>query len=163
MNALDMIRQLGAHCAWADAALFEHLQSVGENSEAWREYSHVLGAEAVWLARLERRASSVAVWPTLTMHEAEALRSRQVAGYAAYVATRNTDSLLEAIEYRNSAGQHFTTAVGDILMHVMLHGQYHRGKINLLLRQTGHEPVGADYITFVRGIPAAITPLPHRA
>jgi hypothetical protein len=41
----------------------------------------------------------------------------------------------------------------------MLHGQYHRGKINLLLRQSGAEPAPADYISYVRGVPAAVTPV----
>ena len=41
------------------------------------------------------------------------------------------------------------------LLHVPLHGQYHRGKINLLLRQAGRQPAPTDYITFVRGVSAA--------
>ena len=36
-----------------------------------------------------------------------------------------------------------------------LHGQYHRGKVNLLLRQGGHAPAPVDYVAFVRGVPAA--------
>jgi uncharacterized damage-inducible protein DinB len=39
----------------------------------------------------------------------------------------------------------------------MLHGQYHRGKINLLLRQAGLAPAPVDFISFVRGVPAATT------
>ena len=59
------------------------------------------------------------------------------------------------VDYRNSAGISFSTSAGDILFHVMLHGQYHRGKVNLLLRQSGFPPVPTDYIAFVRGVPAA--------
>ncbi|MFQ5740386.1 MAG: DinB family protein [Acidobacteriota bacterium] len=33
--------------------------------------------------------------------------------------------------------------------------QYHRGKVNLLLRQAGHAPAATDFIAFVRGAPAA--------
>jgi hypothetical protein len=40
---------------------------------------------------------------------------------------------------------------------VVLHGQYHRGKVNLLLRQEGEQPAPTDYIAFVRGVPAAVT------
>ena len=43
------------------------------------------------------------------------------------------------------------------MMHVALHGQYHRGKVNLLLRQEGLPPVPPDFIAWVRGVPAATT------
>jgi len=59
------------------------------------------------------------------------------------------------VTYTNSAKREFSTALGDILVHVALHGQYHRGKVNLLLRENGLEPVPADFIAFVRGAPAA--------
>lgn len=36
-----------------------------------------------------------------------------------------------------------------------MHGQYHRGKVNLLLRQADRTPAPTDYIAFVRGVPAA--------
>ena len=36
----------------------------------------------------------------------------------------------------------FTTPLGEILLHVALHGQYHRGKINLLLRILGRDTSG---------------------
>ena len=36
-----------------------------------------------------------------------------------------------------------------------VHGQYHRGKVNLLLRQEGMSPVPGDFIAYVRGAPAA--------
>jgi len=40
--------------------------------------------------------------------------------------------------------------VRDILLHVAMHGQYHRGQINQLLRGAGLEPISVDYIVFVR-------------
>ncbi len=160
MDSRDLIRRLFAHCAWADAALFAAVRACGESSEAWREYTHVLGAEEVWLARLEGRPSSVVVWPTLTVADAEALRGGLVAGYEAYLETFDEDSLSRSREYRTSAGQQFNTPVRDMLIQVVLHGQYHRGKINLLLRQGKDAPAPLDYISFVRGAPAAVTPMP---
>ena len=62
----------------------------------------------------------------------------------------------------NSAGQSFETPVSDMLLQVALHGQYHRGKINLLLRQAHLPPTPTDYIAFARGVPAAVTDLSGR-
>jgi uncharacterized damage-inducible protein DinB len=61
----------------------------------------------------------------------------------------NTD-LDKFISYSNSKGQEFKNSVRDILTHVALHGQYHRGQINSRLRADGFEPVNLDFITFVR-------------
>ena len=159
MDGAELIRRMWAHAAWADATLLAALtRGLTVPADAWREYAHVLGAEAVWLARLEQRASPVPVWPTLTSDEVTALRGSVAAGYDAYLARLDAASLLESFSYRNSTGQEFTSVVHDVLVHVALHGQYHRGKINLLLRQGHCEPGPADYITFVRGVPAAVTP-----
>ena len=159
MGVLQSLHRLWAHSRWADLALFEAMHAAAPQDRAWREYAHVLGAEAVWLARLEERPAPVAVWPTLNPEEAGSLRAQVVMGYDTYFRGINEESLVRVVRYSNSAGQVFTTATVDILLHVALHGQYHRGKINLLLRQSGVEPVSVDYIGFVRGVRAAVTPV----
>ena len=53
------------------------------------------------------------------------------------------------------AGRRFATRAIDMFTQLVMHGSYHRGQIALLLRQSGAEPAATDYITFVRGVPAA--------
>lgn len=158
MNSIDIIRTLWAHCQWADEAMFVPVRTCGDDSDIWREYAHILGAEAVWLARLERRVSQVPVWPTLAADDVEQLRAAIITGYHALIATLDEAALSAPVTYRNSQGAEFTTSAGDILLQVLLHGQYHRGKINALLRQTRDTAAPVDYITYVRGVPAAVTP-----
>ncbi|NIP57628.1 MAG: damage-inducible protein DinB, partial [Gemmatimonadetes bacterium] len=50
--------------------------------------------------------------------------------------------------------EEFRTPIGEILLHVLLHGSYHRGQIALRMRDVGEEPVNTDLITFVRERPA---------
>ncbi|HEU5359182.1 MAG TPA: DinB family protein, partial [Gemmatimonadales bacterium] len=59
------------------------------------------------------------------------------------------------VTYRNSAGLEFTSTVEDILLHVALHGAYHRGQVARALREGGAVPNATDYIAFIRGAPAA--------
>jgi uncharacterized damage-inducible protein DinB len=59
------------------------------------------------------------------------------------------------VHYRNSAGDEFDNAIEDILVHVAMHGSYHRGQITMLVRDAGAEPQPTDYIAFVRGAAAA--------
>jgi uncharacterized damage-inducible protein DinB len=158
MNALTQLRSLWQHAVWADQTLGRGLDACAHLPEsAWREYSHILGAESVWLDRLLGRPLRVAIWPTLAPDEIVALRDSLAVEYAGYIATLDEGALDTAVEYVNSAGKAFSTPVVEILLHVALHGQYHRGKVNLLLRQAGEQTAPTDYISFVRGVPAAVT------
>lgn len=152
------LEKLVAHLEWADAAALAALREApGSNDRALRLYAHVIGAEAVWLARIAGRPQDVAVWPTLTLDEAAALAARTAKELREVVSRGTPDDLARAVEYRNSAGSEFRTALEDILLHVALHGSYHRGQVALLIRDGGGEPAPTDYIGFVRGVPAART------
>jgi uncharacterized damage-inducible protein DinB len=155
---LPGIRRLWDHARWADQRLLAAIQeNQGEPPEAFREFCHLLGAGETWLARLERRTPRLPVWPELTLDGAATETGFLHAGYEAFLGRLTEAGLSATIEYLNTAGQRFENAVSDILVHAALHAQYHRGKVNLLLRQSGRTPVPADYIAFVRGVPAAIT------
>jgi uncharacterized damage-inducible protein DinB len=162
MSALEQLRRLWAHARWADITFIAELERLPSVPPVvLREYAHILGAEEVWLARLESRRSRVPVWPDLALPEIVELARETRAGYDHYLAESMEAELGRGIAYTNSAGQAFTTSVSDILLHVVLHGQYHRGKVNVLLRQAALSPVPADFIGFVRGVPAATTALSH--
>ena len=155
---LSQLRKLVDHLKWADAAALETLRtSPGSDARALTIYSHILGAEAVWLARLAGRRPDVAVWPVLSLGEATSIAARNADELDAYLASLAPEDLGREIQYRNSAGQEFRSAIEDILMHMVLHGSYHRGQVMLLIRTGGGEPASTDYIAFVRGVPAART------
>jgi uncharacterized damage-inducible protein DinB len=153
---LANLRRLLLHAEWADLRITEALKTAdAPPTEAVREMSHVLGAAEVWLARLEYRPSRTPVWPVLTTAGIDQLAPEVHGGYTRYIAPLQEGDLGQLVQYTNSAGGAFATPVADILLHVALHGQYHRGKINLLLRQAGLPPAPTDYVAFVRGVPAA--------
>ncbi len=158
MDILSVLRQMWAHAVWADAILWDALQRARHADTAWREYAHILAADAVWIARLEQQTPTVAVWPTLTPDAVDALRCSVTARYDAYLERLSAQELDAIASYMNSAGRSFNTSVGDILLHVLLHSQYHRGKVNQLLSNGGHAPAAVDFIAFVRGSPAARSP-----
>lgn len=150
--------------AWADARVLESLRQRDVPAQALELYAHILGAEHVWLARLEQRQSSLAVWPHLTLEQCETLARDNVRGFRAYAERLTSDDLKRTVHYRNSAGLEFDSGIEDILLHVAMHGSYHRGQVTLLVRGAGAEPAPTDYIAFVRGVPAATSgPPPLRA
>jgi uncharacterized damage-inducible protein DinB len=147
------IRALCNQLYWADDRLLAQLEAAGNPpAAAIRLYDHILNAERVWLTRLEGRDSShLPIWAEpdslAGMQERhEALRS----DFERYLSALDDDGLDAEIEYRNQSGKTFRNTVRDILLHVAMHGQYHRGQINQLLRGAGLEPISVDYIVFVR-------------
>ena len=150
------LAKLVDHLAWADARVLEGLRTAPfADPRALELYAHVLGAEHVWLARLRERAAQVAVWPALSLEECAALAAENVARFRAVLTGLTPDDLVREVSYRNSAGQAFRSTVEDILLHVALHGAYHRGQVALVVRGAGGTPVPTDYIAFARGAPAA--------
>lgn len=157
---MEEMRRLFAHMRWADERALEALRGAPTvPAEAVRVYAHVLGAEHTWLSRLRGEPARVAIWPTLDVEECAALARENADGFDAFLDSLGPDDLAREVEYRNSAGDLFHTRIGDILLHVALHGSYHRGQVAMALRQGGAVPLPTDYIVFVRGVPAATTPV----
>lgn len=154
--SLPLLQKLIAHLRWADALILDALRRTATPpAKALETYAHILGAEHVWLARLHERPAEVAVWPSLRVEDCEALARANAEALAAYVDAQSEESLARAIRYRNSAGAEFESRADDILLHVAMHGQYHRAQVNLLLREANLQPAPVDYIAFVRGAAAA--------
>jgi uncharacterized damage-inducible protein DinB len=154
-----MLTRLFEHMAWADEKARDAVRrmphSAPELTRATALYAHVFGAEHVWLARLFGRVPDYPVWPTLGLDVAARLASEIVREYQAFAAGLDAEGLAREVAYTNSAGRAFRDRTDDILIHVALHGTYHRGQIALLTRDGGGEPASTDYIAFVRGAPAA--------
>src|SRR5512143_2391123 len=118
-------------------------------------YGHVLSAEQVWLSRLTGTPPATAVWPALTLPECERIGHEAHQRLAAFVERLQVADLTRIISYVNSAGQAFQSTIEDIVLHLCLHGAYHRGQVAQLLRTNGHVPSPTDYIAYTRGAPAA--------
>lgn len=154
----EYLTRLIDHLEWADARAVASLSSVSDPpAEALGVLAHVLGAEHVWIARLEQREARVAVWPELTVEECAELGRENVRALRRMLASWDADALAGEVPYTNSAGAAFRSRRDDILLHIVMHGMYHRGQVALLVRGAGLEPSPTDYIAFVRGAPAART------
>lgn len=142
------------HLQWADAEAVRAITSLPEGSaeraHAMRLYAHLGAAAHVWLARLESREPTHAIWPELSLPEAIRLVAEST-DRLRDIALGDDAAFATIVDYRNSAGQPFRNSVADILTHVALHGVHHRGQIALLARQGGGTPVYTDYILFARG------------
>lgn len=152
----DHFTKLYQHLEWANNRVVASLRSAQSPRKRDLElYAHILGAEHVWLSRINGTTARIAVWPTFSLEECESLSHENVSAFNDLVSRLTPALLRKAITYRNSAGDQFTSTIEDMLTHVAMHGAYHRGQIAASLRGGGDTPSPTDYIAFIRGAPAA--------
>ncbi len=150
MDLLEHYRQLVAYDEWANRETIASFRAALPPARALQFMAHIVGAEHVWLARLQQRESPLAVWPELTV-EGCAVQARSLAQeWRTYLADGNAAALERSIAYKNSKGESWTSKVRDILTHVFMHSAYHRGQIAVDMRQAGHVPAYTDFIHGVR-------------
>lgn len=145
---LNMFKQLN----WANERILAHLRTQEHNGQALRLFAHILHSEQVWLTRLlEKDSSHIAIWPDADLLNCSRSVDENKENFLSYLSTVQENGTLEkVIHYKNQTGAAYSTSVRDILTHVALHGQYHRGQINAMLRAADGEPVNVDYITYIR-------------
>ncbi|OAB40581.1 damage-inducible protein DinB [Paenibacillus macquariensis subsp. defensor] len=145
------IEKMFEHLNWANQRMLETLQNVEAGDQKVRLFLHILNAEQVWLTRLQGMDSSqMPIWSDGDIEVCAKLSKQNVASFSTYLKELANTDLDNLITYTNSKGEVFKSSIRDILTHVALHGQYHRGQINSRLRADGIEPVSTDYIVFVR-------------
>jgi uncharacterized damage-inducible protein DinB len=145
-------QRLLEHMFWADTRLLDMLDEYGTGVDAaLRLFAHVLSSERVWLMRLRREDSSVQpAWPELGLDGMRTLAERNAGGYARLLQELDDADLAADVVYANSQGVPYRNTMSDILMHVVLHGSYHRGQIASAVRAAGLQPVNTDFIAFAR-------------
>jgi len=146
------IRKMIEHSQWANRRLLEGLITYGTvNVQTKQIIAHIVQSELVWLTRLEGNDSTgIELWPQLELGACLAISDSNKTAYDSFLAKIENDDLDQKISYRNQTGKQYDTPIREILTHVALHSQYHRGQVNTLLREDGKEPINVDMITFVR-------------
>lgn len=136
---------------WANTQWLDFANSGQYGSDDMRRLlAHIVGAQQVWLARLRQRpVDHTLIWPNWSLEQTRGQLYNMHSKWADLLAA-HAQKLDQRLAYKNSKGKDFITAVGDILMHVISHGAYHRGQIARACRLAGGYPVNTDYITFVR-------------
>lgn len=146
------LRRMFRHMDWSNQQILEILER--EQSVADRVvklFAHILSAESIWISRIEGMKAQTPVWPDhMQPEDLRILATENEERFSAYLDTVTSEQLREPITYVTGTRAEFTTEPVDILMHVALHGSYHRGQIAALLRADEISPPSTDYIQYVR-------------
>jgi len=112
--------------------------------------AHIISAEKLWLERIQRIPHTTPVWPASTIEECVAFSESVADSWQSYMERQSPDAFHDEIEYRNTKGEPWSSALQDIVSHVLFHSAYHRGQIALQMRADGFQPAYTDFIHGVR-------------
>lgn len=124
----------------------------GVTQEVWDKLGHVVAAQHLWMHRfgaMDDAPDEVfpSGWP---LERVETYALEIGARWSAYVEALDDARCDEIVEYTSIEGTRHRNVLGDILIHLSMHGQYHRGQIARLMRDVTDGPVVMDYIYSVR-------------
>ncbi|NBB85389.1 MAG: damage-inducible protein DinB [Bacteroidetes bacterium] len=154
---LDHLKDLFRYTDWAHRRWLDHLREALPAADRPRQLlAHIAVSETVWIRRLRGEdASDLDLWPDAAWEETARRLDDNHAAYADYLGGLSADDLRIPARYKNTKGHTYETPIGEVLLHVVTHGHYHRGQIAVAVREADAEPVNTDYITYVRNRPRA--------
>ena len=136
---------------WANLASLGAVAPVADRvprSLAW--LNHILGAKRIWLARVTGTPAPFGVNPTFSATELHTEFAVAREGWAGFLDTQTDADIPRVIHYNSLKGDPLHSPLGDILAHLPIHGQHHRGQVNADLRAAGIAPPAIDFIAASR-------------
>ncbi|WP_205501186.1 DinB family protein [Rufibacter psychrotolerans] len=152
MTSNDVLKNLAEYNVWANWRILKSLDRLEGDLPDYAQlmFSHVLNAQAIWIARITGTKSPVTVLQRHTLEELHRLHEQTSPKLLELYTAADEAELDRTIEYTNTQGKAYSTKVRDILTHAINHATYHRGQVSRELRLAGHEPINSDYVTYVR-------------
>ncbi len=152
---LPILHELYAHQAWADAAHWGAVLAHGpaqEDADLKGRLFHIHAVQQVWLARWQgvpMPFPKVEDYPVLgDLHHFAKACHVALGTYLGRLAAADLD---RSVAYKNIAGEAFTQPLGDLMLHLPMHSQYHRGQSAMRMVQLGAHMPGTDLVTWQRG------------
>jgi uncharacterized damage-inducible protein DinB len=150
VSLLPHLRLLFDYDAWANREVLRGLGAGPAPERAVALMAHIVAADCLWLDRIEQRRQRMPVWPALTLAECQQGAAGAAREWRALLEATSAGALAAERTYTNTRGERWSSAVGDVLLHVLFHSAYHRGQVAGAVRAAGGEPAYTDYIHAVR-------------
>ena len=157
---LDVIKDLYAHQEWADASHWRAIlgsEAARKDLELKERLVHLHAAQQVWLGRWQGVSLGFPkAGDHASIEDAHHFAQACHAALRAYLSLRKEADMVEAITYTNLAGESFTQPLGELMLHLAMHSQYHRGQNAARLRSLGMPAAATDLVNWQRsGRPGA--------
>ena len=144
---LAQYRRLLAFDHWASLETLAAIEPVldrAPNALGWM--NHLAGAKRLWFARVNSGIAPLAIWPALSLAGCRAQMAAAQEEWDRHLEQLTDADLSRLFAYTNTRSEAFTSSLGDIVMHLVLHGQHHRGQAMIEIRAVGGKPPAIDFI-----------------
>jgi len=143
MDFVRFIRTAFDYDRWANRQWLSRLEGFKDMNRPYQILEHILQAQQIWLTR----AGATIGRPERDMPLQE-LFDITSEGWEQLMQQASPD---EMITYTNSRGETYTEPLGQIALHVINHGTYHRGQLRGLAEAQGNENFPeTDLILYLR-------------
>ena len=160
----ELLLQYAEYNAWANKPIIDTLSQLSEedvDKEITSSFPslratamHTLGAEFIWLQRLQLAEHPVWLPGSFQGTFTEACNKWQSVSsdFVHFVSDQGDDkALMHQCEFKDRKGAPYKMPVYHILQHVFNHSTYHRGQLVTMLRQVGVTTIPAtDFIGYAR-------------
>jgi uncharacterized damage-inducible protein DinB len=151
MDLIQHFTRLFAYDGWANQEVLARLRATGAPlPRALKLAAHIFATQRLWMERLQQEPPTSPVWPDSTLEECDRQAAEMPALWKNYLAAKSEADLAETVSYKNSQGEPWNSRKGDILMHLITHGTYHRGQVATAMRSAGFTPAYTDFIHSIR-------------
>lgn len=137
----------------ANTTIADVLLQINEPPEKCKKLLFHMGAALdVWYNRVINETSKITtLFESGSIEKSKELIISNDEKWINYLKRLPEEKLKSEITYKTLKGQEYVNTIEDIITQLITHSHYHRGQINLLLRENGFEPVLVDYIFYLRG------------
>jgi len=152
MGSVEIFRRFLEYDSWANREALRSLETARGSGDRPRQLlAHLLGAQRIWLARVEQQTAAAAEpWPSLSLDQCRSAVEELHERWTKVAQTLTKEKLAANVEYKTSTGAGLKTPLMDILMHVVMHSAYHRGQVAAAVRAVEGKPAVTDYVAYVR-------------
>lgn len=165
-----MARMTARYCQWSNRLMFDAVVALPAE-EATRPrpslfgnmvhtLNHIYVIDRIWQAHLEGRDHGYAARNTPDhppLPELWRLQQEVDAWYVAWADRQTEQSLAETVQYALIGGNRGAMTRGEILLHVAMHTNYHRGYVaQMIYGVPGCRPPSMDLPVFMREGRAAV-------
>jgi len=153
----DHLHNMFEYVRWADASMIRAARTVPDEGY-YRDQGisigsihkllvHCMAAQWIWLSRWRGEC------PTrLENHEdfptRDSLEQRWPLVHSAmldFLGLQSQKGLSRIVQYKNTRGEIYNVALGDLMLHVIDHGSYHRGQVNTMIKHAGGTPAAVSF------------------
>jgi uncharacterized damage-inducible protein DinB len=149
MSSASLLTKLLNHELWGNLKVLEAARSCDTLPDrAMILIAHMTASQHIWISRIAGQPHSMSVFPVLSIDDCEALFRQHHTQLMAWA--KDAEALQRIVAYQTTTGSSYENTVEELITHLCLHAQYHRGQINQLIKPIATTTHDVDYIQYLR-------------